>query len=488
MKVSAREKKKLGLSLQGVMKSSTVDAKKLKKANTATAATAAASAAAASAAAASAAVSAPKPEAGANASEAGRTSRPWTLAKRGLRPDLRMPPLLDASTPPARFRYIFHVLVGHLELPVTRADILTDPHTNPLPDGVVALAGRQAVYDFVLHNAGPVERALHAWLGQTPTDTLKLNLMRHQLVVAGMEVTDFSRFARPLVPLSADRWRADGNTVTVLMREIAIFKDERDRKNRALAHMSTSNPDAFQKRQWRVRFLADQLAEVGLTVEDLPWAGPEPTRMTYNQLVARGDQDDPEATWQGLAPCTTLDRWNSGVRRLKLEKALAALQLDPNVCMRDERALHQIMVFVELDGGDAEVVARSIQSMFENKQSQWTRRKRRTDRWAFNFDYPTDVDEADNPIPPVLRRKQPRTAVTGLEFELEPQYVEMGGRRYLLEPSIATPLPDVVAVGSSGLTGGVEDASRKRSLTVNARNSGGSGAPPRPVVDKKSKK
>ena len=44
-------------------------------------------------------------------------------------------------------------------------------------------------------------------------DSLKLMLMRHKIAAAGMEVADFSRMARPMVPLSGDRWRADGNVM-----------------------------------------------------------------------------------------------------------------------------------------------------------------------------------------------------------------------------------------------------------------------------------
>ncbi len=188
---------------------------------------------------------------------------------------------------------MFNVLVGVLELPVDRQDLLTSPADAYFDedgfDAIVPLDARQSMYNYVMHGAPSVEHALNHWLGDVQLDALKLKLMRHKIASAQMDVSDFSRFTRPMVPLSGDRWRADGSTVSALMREIAVFKAERFEQARAVAQLQRTEPEEFQNRKLRIVYLQKQLVSVGLSVKDLPWTGPEPTRLTYNRLVGNGD-------------------------------------------------------------------------------------------------------------------------------------------------------------------------------------------------------
>jgi hypothetical protein len=295
-------------------------------------------------------------------------------------------------TPADRFRYILNVLVRDLELPVERDDLLTLPDDNAALAQSVSLAGRKALYNYIVHGIGAPEKALQQWVGRPLLEQLRLQLMREKVAGAGMDVGDFSKSCQAMVPLTNDRWRGDAQSQTVLMREIAIFRAEKQRRRQELAEMSEA---ARGEREARAAELRRQLQTVNKTPEELQWSGPEPTRLTFNRLVERGDEQ-PDLMYDGRGPKTTRERWECGVRRLAFLQAVGAEGQEFKQLMLDERLYNRMVLYVEL--GLHDDPTRLLEEMLEmqnNGETQWTRKKKRTNRWAFNFDLGDGVADGE---------------------------------------------------------------------------------------------
>lgn len=307
------------------------------------------------------------------------------LPASGERPKIMIkPPIAERMNKPSyRFRFVMGALVQDLEMPIERSDLLFNPNDARFDNGFpVALQGRLAIYELLLHNKGAIDAALSLWLGTKPIEHLRVALMQFKIAEAGMEVNDFSKNARAMLPLLSERWRADAQTITTLMREIAVFREEKRRK---LAKVASLAPDERKDREDRINYLRGQLGEIGLTVQGLPWTGPEPTRLTYNRLVENGDEKDPELDWKGLAPQSTLERWDCGIRRVALERALTDAGYDVKTLMEDEKLYARMVVYIEMGFSRVSDVVEAMDILLESKQTQWTRPKRRTSRFAFNF-------------------------------------------------------------------------------------------------------
>ena len=244
------------------------------------------------------------------------------------------PPESSRMTAPVdRFRYMMHVLVNDLELPVEvgaggcftpdfshflfffaqREDLLTVPDQNALP--YVSEDVRRYMYEYILFGNGSPSKVLGQWVGTKSLETLRLEMMRHKISEAGMDVSDFSKMAISMLPLK-DMWRGDRETISVLMREISVFRAEKERKRKELAELSKSQR---ARRERVISRLMQGLESVGVDLDDLPWTGPEPTRTTFNRLV-EGINDTSVHPYDGLAPQTMQECWDSGIRRLRLEK------------------------------------------------------------------------------------------------------------------------------------------------------------------------
>ncbi len=254
------------------------------------------------------------------------------------------------------------------------------------------MTGPKALYNYIVHGVGTPEKALQQWVGRPLLEQLRLKLMREKVAAAGMDVGDFSKSCQAMVPLTNDRWRGDAQSQTVLMREIAVFRAEKQRRRQELAEMSEATR---AEREARAQELRRQLRQVNKTAEELQWSGLEPTRLTFNRLVERGDEQ-PDLMYDGKGPKTTRERWDCGIRRLAFLQAVAAEGQDFKQLMLDERLYHRMVLYVEL--GLHDDPARLVEEMLEmqnNCETQWTRKKKRTNRWAFNFDLSDDADEKE---------------------------------------------------------------------------------------------
>lgn len=202
-----------------------------------------------------------------------------------------------------------------------------------------------------------------------------------------MKITDFSKQCRPMVPM-IERWRGDARTQTMLMREIAVFRLEKSRRQEENAKVP---PAQLLERARRERALLEQLREVEVALDDLPVGGGlEPTRMTFNRLVEFGDEE-PDPFYNGKGPRTTAQRWLCGIRRLKLAAEVKRRGQDLKEMMLDEVMFNRMTLYIEMGLSDdvGELVAELLE-MRKQHQTQWSKRKRRTDRWAFNFSLPDD--------------------------------------------------------------------------------------------------
>ncbi len=295
-------------------------------------------------------------------------------------------------TPADRFRYVLNALVRDVELPVERDDLLSPPEENDNVGSFISLAGRKAVYNFIVHGVGPVEKALQLWIGRPVVEQLRVQLMKTKIAAAGMDVSDFSKGCQAMVPLANDRWRGDVQTQTSLMREIAVYRAEKQRKRQELAEMSEAER---KEREQRSRMLRAQLSEVDMVLEDLPWSGLEPNRLTFNRLVEFGDEQ-PDLVYDGKGPKSSMERWESGIRRLKVARAVEAQDEDLKQIMLDERMYNRIVLYVELGlHNDADKLVEELLAMRAMHETQWSRKKKRSKRWAFNFPLSDDEEEAD---------------------------------------------------------------------------------------------
>lgn len=217
------------------------------------------------------------------------------------------------ETPGDRFQVVFQFMLLDVELPVDRADFLTPPDDPYFSDEMnypqfITFEGRRALYNYILYHQGTLSDALAEWLGSTSIEKTRMELMKQKIAVVGMEMNDFSKHCRPMVPLETNNWRGDGNAIGNLMREIAIFREEKKKKVQMIAQMDGAE---LRDRKERIEYLKSGLEALNMTVEDLLWNGPEPTRLTYNRLVENGDEVDESIDWDGKAPHSTLDRWVS---------------------------------------------------------------------------------------------------------------------------------------------------------------------------------
>lgn len=69
-----------------------------------------------------------------------------------------------------------------------------------------------------------------------------------------------------------------------------------------------------------------------------------------------------------------------------MEQAITERGHNVTAVMLDEKVYNVMVVYIELGEGDAESVADEIDEMLMLKRSQWTRPKRRTKRFGFNFE------------------------------------------------------------------------------------------------------
>ena len=308
-----------------------------------------------------------------------------------------------------RFQYIMRVLVSDLELPVERDDLLTVPDRNPLPFASEDV--RCFMYNYILFGDGDPVKVLGIWIGKKDLQSLRIDMLLHKISESGMEPMDFSKMARSMLPIKDPgrgsaastqvMGRGDVETITVIMREIGIFRSERKREKESglmsvrKAHIETANA---------------ALVPFGLCVDDLPWSGPEPTRMTLNQMIegveclpASHVVGTEEVMHEGRSPQLSRDRWEMGLRRLELNHLLKERDLDIAKLMLDEKLYNRIAVFVEMGLSTALDVVNSIEEMEQLGQSQWSRPKKRTSRWAFNF--PPDLSEGEEKERHVTEKK-----------------------------------------------------------------------------------
>lgn len=77
---------------------------------------------------------------------------------------VKLPEPISVSTPGERFRYIFHVLVGVLELPVDRQDLLTAPSDPYFQengyDAIIPLDARRGMYQYIFYKKNTVSSVL----------------------------------------------------------------------------------------------------------------------------------------------------------------------------------------------------------------------------------------------------------------------------------------------------------------------------------------
>ncbi len=273
-----------------------------------------------------------------------------------------------------------------------REDLISIPDENTSCGRTISLAGRRAMYDFILHGEGSLRDALTLWLGSLSLEDLRCKLMLEKIASAGMELTDFSKLNRPLVPVS-DRWRGDARTQTALMREIAAFRAEKARKRDEELLLG---PAVVLERARREQALRDQLVAAGMTLEELPWSGLEPNRMTFNRLVEFGEEE-PDPAYDGKGPRTTAERWLCGIRRLKLVNEVKKAGEDWREMMLDEVLYNRMMLYIEMGlHDDPAALVKELVTMRNEKKTQWTRPKKRTERWAFNFGL-SDDEKVDVP-------------------------------------------------------------------------------------------
>lgn len=286
------------------------------------------------------------------------------------------------ETAEARFKFSFYALRIELELPVDKEDILAI-QSEPEIEYPVKKPAREQLLSFIVHGTPSAQVALSGWIGKQALDTLRLELMRYKINESGMEMEDFSRNTRVMLPLLNDKWRGDAQTINTIMREIAIFRGEKSKKQE---EVESKGAEEVLQRKTRIGVLNEDLKSVGIKLEDLPWSGPEPTRFTYNRIVDTGNQFDEWTEHRGLSPQSLLDRWNAGIRRLRLEERMKEARLDPKELMLDEKIFNLMVVYMELGKGDPDDVVYRIRDIIENGKGQWTRKKRRSSRWGFNFD------------------------------------------------------------------------------------------------------
>lgn len=100
-----------------------------------------------------------------------------------------------------------------------RQDLVTAPNDPYFQengyDAIIPLDARRGMYQYIFYGKASVAHVLDEvrvkcvfvdrsltlskWLGDMSLDSLKLMLMRQKIAAAGMEVSDFSRMARPMV-------------------------------------------------------------------------------------------------------------------------------------------------------------------------------------------------------------------------------------------------------------------------------------------------